>query len=317
MLKIGIVGVGHFGRNHLRCLKQSSKFKLVGFYDIDADVCEQVQEEYGVQAFSSFEELIRQIDVLDIVTPASTHYDYTRKALLQNKHVFVEKPLATSVEEASELSGMLADHPVKLQAGHIERFNPAYTAASPYLDSPTLIIGKRFCTYNLRNKDVSVIEDLMIHDIDIVLQTIKSPLKDIRAQGETVKSSSCDIAEVTLEFKNGAIAHLSANRIAETPLRCSKFLQKDTEIFIDYMNRFTEINSMNGKINGHVVNGKKVNGQALPHVIIPEIQSVNAIEEELNTFYRSIVTNTPPPVTISDSLRVLELCEKIRQVLEK
>lgn len=313
MLKIGIVGVGHFGKNHLKCLKQSEKFELVGFYDIDADVCEQVQDEYQVPSFKNFVDLISRIDVLDIVTPASTHYEYAHTAISLNKHVFVEKPLAISYAEALALSKMLTTHPVKLQVGHIERFNPAYTAAIPYLNTPANIVVERNGTYNLRNKDVSVIEDLMLHDIDIILKSVDSPIKSIRANGETIKSTSFDVVEAFIDFENGSQAHLKANRIADMPYRSSKFFQKESVVTVDYMNRKTEVALLNGaakKLNGHAVNG---NGHHHHNgVILPEIKDVNAIKEELNTFYNSIVDNTTPPVTISDSLRVLEICEEIR-----
>jgi predicted dehydrogenase len=308
MLKIGIVGVGHFGKNHLKCLKQSDKFKLVGFYDIDTDVCEQVQDEYCVPSYKNFIDLISSIDVLDVVTPASTHYEYAHTAISLNKHVFVEKPLAISYSEATALAKMLSTHPVKLQVGHIERFNPAYSAAIPYLKFPVNIIVERNGTYNLRNKDVSVVEDLMIHDIDIILKSVDSPISTIKATGETIKSSSFDIVEAFIDFENGTKAHLKANRIADEPLRFAKFFQKESMVMVDYMNRITEVTRLNGsaKHNGHALNGHS-------GVFLPEIKDVNAIKEELNTFYNSIVDNTTPPVTISDSLRVLEICEEIKK----
>jgi predicted dehydrogenase len=313
MLKIGIVGVGHFGKNHLKCLKQSDKFELVGFYDIDTEVCEQVEDEYNVPSYKNFIDLISSIDVLDVVTPASTHYEYAHTAISLNKHVFVEKPLAISYTEALALSKMLTTHPVKLQVGHIERFNPAYSAAIPYLKLPLNIVVERNGTYNLRNKDVSVIEDLMLHDIDIILKTVDSNITKIKATGETIKSSSFDVVEAFIDFENGTKAHLKANRIADAPLRFSKFFQKESMVMVDYMNRRTEVTRLNGyaKQNGHAVNG-----HSLPAVFLPEIKDVNAIKEELNTFYDSIVNNTTPPVTISDSLRVLEICEEIKNRIE-
>ena len=309
MLKIGIVGVGHFGKYHLNCLKTSENFKLMGFYDIDTDVCEQVKEEYGVPYFRSFEEMIRNIDVLDVVTPASTHFDYAQQAVSQNKHVFIEKPLAKSYTEAKQLFDMLDEHKVKIQVGHIERFNPAYTAAMPYLDSPVRVEVERNGTYNLRNKDVSVIEDLMIHDIDILIQTVKSPIKKITAEGSTVKSSSFDIVDVVFEFENGALAHLKANRVAETPYRAATFYHSGNYVSVDYMNKKTEVH----KLNGHAVNGNGVHKMNGNGVLKPEIREINAIKEELDSFYNSIVNDIVPPVTIYDSMSVMKICEDIKK----
>lgn len=312
MLKIGLVGVGHFGRFHLNCLKSSDKFDLIGVFDIDQNKCKQLSAEYAIKSFANIEDIMKEVEVLDIVTPTSTHFEYSRRAIINHKHVFVEKPLAKSYAEAVELSKLLQEYPVKVQIGHIERFNPAYTAAKPYLFEPENVDAKRFGTYNNRNKDVSVIEDLMIHDIDILLQSVQSPVKNIKAEGKIIQSSLYDDVKASIEFENGTKATIHANRACEFSERTSLFLQHDSKVYIDYMNRTTEVTHLNGITNTDRAS-VNINGNQVIH---PEIKEINAMLTELETFYHSIINNTTPPVSVLDSLKALKMCEQIKSSIK-
>jgi len=323
MLKIGVLGAGHLGKIHIKCIKEISDYNLIGFYDSDIQNAINVEKEYNLKRYFSIDELIDNVDVVDIVTPTVSHYECAAKALKKAKHVFIEKPLTTSLDEARELIKIAEEANVKVQVGHVERFNPAFMAAFPYFTNPMFIENHRLAEFNPRGCDVPVILDLMIHDIDIILSVVKSEIKKISASGVSVISDTPDIANARIEFENGCVANLTASRISLKNMRKSRFFQKDAYISIDFLKKETEIVSM-----------KDADNEKNPFAIIidpgddkpkkqisfkkPEIKSTNAIKMELETFYYAIINNTEPPVTIFDGYKSLEVAHiiigKINQV---
>lgn len=316
MLKIGVVGAGHLGKIHIRCIKQIAKYQLVGFYDSDPANAAKVSEEFGIASFAGINELIEQVDVIDIVTPTLSHFNCAFSALKQFKHVFIEKPIVTTPAEALELIRIAEEANVKVQVGHVERFNPAFIAASPHINNPLFIETHRLAQFNPRGTDVPVILDLMIHDLDIVLSVVKSPIKKISASGVSVVSDTPDIANARVEFDNGCVANLTASRISLKNMRKSRFFQRDAYISVDFLDKKTEIIKMTEEIDhtNPFAMILELGSDKLPKQILiekPEVVPTNAILEELESFADAIINNTIPPVTINDGYNALDLAYRI------
>lgn len=317
MLKIGVLGAGHLGKIHLKCIKQTDSYELVGFYDADAENARMVETDLSVKSYSSIDELIDQVDVVDIVTPTLSHFDCASKALKKFRHVFIEKPVVTTPEEARLLVDLAEEAGVKVQVGHVERFNPAFIAATPYIDNPMFIETHRLAQFNPRGTDVPVILDLMIHDLDIVLSIVKANIRKVSASGVAVVSDTPDIANARIEFDNGCVANLTASRISMKNMRKSRFFQRDAYIAVDFLDKKTEIIRMRG------VDPATADPMAmildlgpgkLPKQILfdqPEVKPLNAIQTELESFADAINNNTPPPVTINDGYAALDLAYRI------
>ena len=244
MLKAGVLGAGHLGKIHLRLLKQSDKYNLVGFYDADEANGKKVEEEFGYKFFNSIDALIDAVDVVDIVTPTLSHYECAKQAIAKGKHIFIEKPITNTVEEAEHIRELLAENNLRGQVGHVERFNPAYLAVKDDIKSPMFIEAHRLAEFNPRGTDVPVVLDLMIHDIDIVLSVVKSKIKNISASGVSVISDTPDIANARLEFENGCVANLTASRISLKKMRKTRFFQKDAYISVDFLTKKCEVVKM-------------------------------------------------------------------------
>jgi len=316
MLKIGVLGAGHLGKIHIRCIKEIDTYQLIGFYDSDTENARLVEKEYNIKSFNSIEELVESVDVVDIVTPTISHYDCASKALKKAKHVFIEKPLTTTLDEAKELIKIADEAHVKVQVGHVERFNPAFVAAYPYFANPMFIENHRLAQFNPRGCDVPVILDLMIHDIDIILSVVKSDIKKISASGVAVISDTPDIANARIEFENGCVANLTTSRISMKNMRKSRFFQKDAYIAIDFLKKETEIVNMSENIDTNnpfavVIDPGNQKPKKQLSFIKPEIAPNNAIKMELETFYQAIITDTIPTVTIYDGYKSLEVAYKI------
>ncbi|MBK7213593.1 MAG: Gfo/Idh/MocA family oxidoreductase [Bacteroidales bacterium] len=320
MLKIGVIGAGHLGKIHINCIKQIPDFELVGFFDTNPDIVSNVKNEFGIMPFETFEELIKAVDVVDIVTPTFAHYEYAAYALKRFKHVFIEKPIVATPGEALQLMDIAHEANVKVQVGHVERFNPAFLAAMPYFQNPMFIESHRLSGFNARGTDVPVILDLMIHDIDIILTVVKANIRKISASGVAVLSDSADIASARLEFDNGCVANLTASRISLRTMRKSRFFQRDAYISVDYLNKETEIVRIK-ELNGNTPepgfpvidpgNGKEARQLFFER---PLITPINAIQTELSSFAEAILGNTAPPVTIMDGYQALQVSH---QILEK
>lgn len=318
MLKIGLLGVGHLGKIHLKCLKLLSEvYQIVGFYDPDDQAAQAVIEAHHIQRFETVEALLEQVEVVDIVTPTITHFEMASLAMRQGKHVFIEKPLTHTLAEAEELLSLATSNQIKVQVGHVERFNPALLALEDMDISPMFVEAHRLATFNPRGTDVSVVLDLMIHDLDIVLNLVNAPVKSIHASGVAVVSASPDICNARIEFENGCVANLTASRISMKQMRKIRFFQKDAYISLDFLAKKAEIirlydqNSKAIPPQANLLPLSTPMGEKLIHLHQPPIEAVNAIKMELETFAASIVNDTAPIVSIEDGYRALKVAEDI------
>jgi len=316
MLKIGVLGAGHLGKIHLKCIKEIADYDLVGFYDPDTVNADKIESEYGIKKWSSLDDLIDAVDVVDIVTPTISHFECAAKSLKKCRHVFIEKPIVTSLDEARELIKIAGEANVKVQVGHVERFNPAFLAAESSFDRPMFIESHRLAQFNPRGTDVPVILDLMIHDIDIVLSVVKSNIKKISASGVAVVSDTPDIANARIEFDNGCVANLTASRISLKNMRKSRFFQRDAYISVDFLKKELEVVKISDVDKdvapmGFVLELGPGKGTKQINFDKPEIKPLNAIKAELESFYSAIINNTIPPVTINDGYSALEVAYKI------
>lgn len=319
MIKIGVAGAGHLGKIHLRQLMEIPEFELVGFYDKDTANAEKVSAELGIKAFASLDELLEKVEALDIVTPTSDHFQTASQALKMSKHVFVEKPLTATIEEGEQLVKLSYEANRKVQVGHVERFNPALLALAEYKLKPMFIETHRLSEFNPRGTDVSVVHDLMIHDIDVTLSLIKSNVKNIHASGVAVVSEAPDIANARIEFDNGAVANLTASRISMKKMRKTRLFQKDAYITIDFLAKKAEVFKLD-EIDEKPENpfalvmdlgeGKK---KKLITFDAPEIPEVNSIRHELAAFASAIRDNTATAVSIEEGLMAMKIAHRILQ----
>ncbi len=315
MLKIGVLGAGHLGKIHLKLAKQSVKYQLVGFYDANTENAKKIETEFGYKSFATITELIDAVDVVDIVTPTLSHFDCAKEAVSKGKHIFIEKPITKTVQEAILLREMVAKHKVKGQVGHVERFNPAFTAVKNVINQPMFIECHRLAEFNPRGTDVPVVLDLMIHDIDIVLSVVKSKVKNVHASGVSVISETPDIANARIEFENGCVANFTASRISMKNMRKSRFFQKDAYISVDFLEKKSEVVRMKDvpeKVDEFAMilqNAEGVKKQI--YFENPTIESNNAILDELETFADAINNNTKPVVTLYDGTEALLVAQQI------
>lgn len=315
MLKIGLYGVGHLGKFHLNNWKEIPGVEIVGFYDPHDDTANEVSEKYQLARFLDPDALMDACDAIDVVAPTNHHFVWCEKAIKKGKHVFVEKPLANTMEEARQLVKLVEESGIKFQVGHVERFNPAFLAVKDVALSPMFIEVHRLAQFNPRGTEVSVILDLMIHDIDIILSIVKSDVKSISASGVGVMTETPDIANVRIEFDNGCVANLTSSRISMKKMRKIRLFQKDSYIGIDFLNKKTEIIKLKEAQDSNVFafdietpTGKKTIAMANP--VVPE---VNAIKEELTAFKNAILQNTKPIVSEIDGLMAMDVAHQILQ----
>jgi len=315
MLKIGVLGAGHLGKIHLRLLNQSSKYELVGFYDPSKENAEKVSAEFGYKSFDTISDLIAAVDVVDIVTPTLSHYHCAVEAVKAGKHIFLEKPISNTVEEAEHIIELAKEYNVKGQVGHVERFNPAFKAVKDKIHNPMFIETHRLAEFNPRGTDVPVVLDLMIHDIDAILSVVKSPVKNIHATGTAVISDSPDIANARIEFNNGCVANVTSSRISMKNMRKARFFQKDAYISVDYLDKICEVVKMKdapevpGDFDLILQNAEGVKKQI--YFDNPSVESNNAILDELETFADAINNNTTPIVTLEDGTEALRIAYRI------
>lgn len=320
MLKIGVLGAGHLGKIHLKCIKQTSCYELAGFFDPDPVAAKSVEEELGVRCFDSIDALIEAVEVVDIVTPTVQHFSCASKALMMRRHVFIEKPIVATPEEAAKLIKLADEAGVKVQVGHVERFNPAFIAAEPFIKAPKFIEAHRLSLFNPRGTDVPVVLDLMVHDLDILFTIVDSPVKSVNACGVAVVSPTPDITNARIEFENGTVANITASRISLKNMRKTRIFQNDAYITVDFLEKKTEIT----RIHDHEVSGYPysltldlADGQTRQITLEkPDIQPINAIQKELESFHDSIIHNTTPVVSIHDGVRVLNLAYDILKAAE-
>lgn len=317
MLKFGVIGAGHLGKIHIKlALALSDHYEFVGFYDADPENAKNVADLLQIKAFDSPEELMEAVDCIDIVTPTISHYELAAAAIRKSIHVFIEKPITQTVDEAKSLLQLAEEANVKVQVGHVERFNPAFQAAIPFLNNPLFIETHRLAQFNPRGTDVPVVLDLMIHDIDIVLSAVNSPVRRISASGVAVVSDTPDIANARIEFENGCVANLTASRISLKNMRKSRFFQKDAYISVDFLEKEMEIVQMEdvqGETGPFDMVLELGHGKPSKKIVFdkPSVEPTNAIQEELRTFALAVENDTEPLVTLEQGLNALSVADQI------
>jgi len=318
MLKVGIFGAGHLGKFHLNNWKEIKDVEIVGFYDPEDSIALEVMEKYKIKRFLNDEELIENCDAVDIIAPTTFHFDLCKKAIRKGKHVFVEKPLANSMAEAKELVNLVKESNIKLQVGHVERFNPAYLSIQGLELAPMFIEVHRLAQFNPRGTEVSVILDLMIHDIDIILSLVKSEVKNISANGVAVMTETPDIASVRIEFNNGCVANLTSSRISMKKMRKMRLFQKDAYIGMDFLNKKTEIIKLKSSddIDSFSFDIDTAAGKKTIAISNPQVPEINAIKMELEKFCEAIINNTPTVVSEVDGLRAMDVAHLILQKIK-
>jgi len=315
MLKIGVLGAGHLGKIHLKLLQQSEKYTLIGFFDPSQENAQKVAKEFGYKYFNSVTELIEAVDIVDIVTPTLSHFNCAKEAITKGKHIFIEKPITNTVTEAEAIKTLASQEHIKGQVGHVERFNPAFTAVKDMIKSPMFIEAHRLAEFNPRGTDVPVVLDLMIHDIDIILSVVNSEVKNIHASGVSVISETPDIANARIEFENGCVANLTASRISMKNMRKSRFFQKDAYISVDFLEKKSEVVKMKDVPENPdefaliLQNAEGVKKQI--YFENPTIETNNAILDELETFADAITNDTRPVVSLNDGTKALRVAQQI------
>jgi len=295
-MKIGLIGCGYLGRIHAKCIKEIKNLELVGVFDIDQNAAKEAAEQFSTTAYTDIQTLINHCDVVDIVSVTATHFEVAKTAIVSGKHCFIEKPVTATVEEAEQLLELAEKHKVIIQVGHVERYNPAFIAALPHITKPLSVEMYRLCKFNLRGTDVSVVHDLMIHDIDLVLSIMQSEVVDIQANGHKYLTEFLDIVNARLLFADSGVANINVSRIAEHPKRKMCIFQEKNYITVNFQEKKVE------KIEFY-------NKQS----IITEIpvQDHNAIIEELSDFIQCIQQHRAPKITINDGLKALCIADKV------
>ncbi len=318
MLKIGVLGAGHLGKIHLKCLQQlPEEYEVVGFYDPDPEVSAAVASQFSLPSFSDLDALIDAVQVVDIVTPTLNHFDCAVKACKKVRHFFIEKPITETPEQAKELIKLSQEAGVLAQVGHVERYNPAFSAAQPFIKQPMFIEAHRLAEFNPRGTDVPVVLDLMIHDIDIVLSTVRSNVHKLSASGVAVVSDTPDIANARLEFDNGCVANLTASRISLKNMRKTRLFQRDAYITVDFLNKTCEVIRMRDLAGADVDDPYAMVmelGEGKRKQIYfekPQPEPINAIQEELRTFAESINKRQGPRVSLEDGHQALDVAHQI------
>lgn len=314
MLKIGLFGVGHLGKFHIKSWKEIDQIEIVGFYDPHDKNAEEVTQSFGLKRYTDMHQLIEDADAIDVITPTQFHFEVCEAALRKTKHVFVEKPLANNMQEASALLKLTKEAKVKFQVGHVERFNPAFLALNKESLHPMFIEVHRLAQFNPRGTEVSVILDLMIHDIDIILSIVKSDIKQISASGVAVMTETPDIANVRIEFHNGCVANLTSSRISLKKMRKMRLFQKDAYIGVDFLEKKSELIRLKDEHEqSELFTFEIETPQGVKSIVIENPTSTidNALKAELTSFRDSIIHDTNPVVSELDGYHALEVAHLI------
>ncbi len=302
-IKCGVIGVGYLGRFHAQKLKKIEDADLLSVCDRDINVAKAVALELNVEAYDDYHELLKHVDAISIAATTKSHYEIAKHCLEAGVHVLVEKPITESVEQAKELIALAKKNNLKLQVGHLERFNSVRMALNDYLDRPRFIESQRIAPFKPRGTDVNVILDLMIHDIDILQSIVDAPIKHIDAQGTPILSDGIDIANARIHFENGCVANVTASRVSFKSERKTRIFQPNSYISIDYQNKKLAV-------------FEKGEGEMFPG--IPEIlrhessfENSDALYEELKSFVDCIKNDTIPVVTGEDGCNALAIASEI------
>ena len=318
MIKVGVIGAGHLGKIHLNILNNSD-FELVGFHDTDVFNSEKLSQEKGYSFFKELHLLIEKIDAAVIVSPTTTHFEIAKECINKGKHIFVEKPLTKDSNEAILIETMAKEKGIIGQVGFVERYNEAFISCREFIKNPKFIESHRLSDFNPRGTDVSVIMDLMIHDIDIILSINKSNVKKIYASGVSIISSTPDIANARIEFEDGCIANLTSSRISLKKMRKTRIFQEDAYISINFLEKEFQVVKIRDKHKGEAESSLIVKNNLGEEKVIffenPEVKSINSIEAELNDFYKSIKFKSHSKVSLNDGIKALVVAEEIMRQL--
>ncbi|HNW59290.1 MAG TPA: Gfo/Idh/MocA family oxidoreductase [bacterium] len=319
-IRMGIAGVGKLGTFHCNTLSQMPEADLVGLYDLDPERARESAERFRCKTFSSYAEMLEQVDAVGIAVPTTLHHSYTLPALAAGKAVFVEKPIAASIDEAAAMAALAAEKQAILQVGHIERFNPAIRALEHLLPDPRFIESHRLAPFDPRGTDVAVVLDLMIHDIDIILSLVPSEVSRIDASGVAVVSEEVDIANARLQFANGCVANVTASRISQRKMRKMRLFQRDAYISIDFLQRLSEVFRIVAPEEGlpsTVVLGQIDKGSRKRHIIYeqPQPPEGDAMRAEWQAFLAAVRDHTRPIVNGEDGLKALQVAEEITRII--
>lgn len=316
-IRIGVVGVGHLGSLHAKMFSEIQEVEFKGVFDINEEKAHSIASEFGVKPYQTYSDLLGDVDAVSIATPTSTHCEVASAALVRKVHAFIEKPLTETVEEADRLVQLANENNVKVQVGHVERFNPALLALEKYNLDPMFVESHRLAQFNPRGSDVAVVLDLMIHDIDIILTLVRSPVETIDANGVAVVSESVDIANTRIKFKNGCVANVTASRISQRKMRKMRLFQRNAYISIDFSECTAEVfrlvDAADGFESATMLLGQIDAGMHKRNIVHeqPEIKPINALKYELEHFVRAIRTGEQPIITAEDGRRALQVAQQI------
>ena len=322
-LKVGVIGTGHLGKLHIKMFKQINSCELVGIFDNNFSVAQEAGSEFKVKAFEKLDDLLNEVDAVSIVATTSAHYELAMKCLNKNINVFVEKPITATISEAEEIVNLARLKNLKLQVGHIERFNPALISLEKYMLEPMFIQTDRLAQFNPRGTDVAVVLDLMIHDIDIILSLVKSEVNKIDASGVAVVSDTLDIANARIQFENGAVANVTASRISQKKMRKMRIFQKDNYISLDFITGVSEVYRLipvEEKVDSAFISFGEIGvGDRKKRVVYeqPELREINALKYELELFIDSVIKDIRPVVSGEDGLKALIVADIILNKIEE
>jgi len=316
---ISLIGLGYIGKIHLRLLKENPNWNVVGVYDTDKVLTKDLALQYNVKAFTNLDELLENTEAVDIATPSSTHFEIARQSIISGKHIFIEKPVTSTLKESKQLQNLIQEAGVIFQVSEVERYNPAFIAALPYLANPVFIEVHRLAQYNARGTDVSVVLDLMMHDLDLILSIVKSNVRKIHVSGANLVSNTADIVNVRIEFENSVVANITTNRMAFKNSRKFRVFTKDNLVSINLLDKITEVIKI--KVAGTKSKNMIIDpghGLAKKEIIFehPIILPTNAINEELNTFHKNVNSNKVIKAGIEDAIRTLEIAFDIEEKLK-
>ena len=313
MLQVGVIGCGHLGKFHIKQLSESKRYQLVGVYDKNLDIAKAVSKEFNCDFFDNSDDLINKSDLICVVTPTPFHFEYAKKCIASDVNVFIEKPVCDNINDSNELIQLNKKRNLKIQIGHVERFNPAFTAIKNKIRNPMFIESHRLAQFNPRGTDVSVVLDLMIHDIDIILSSVDSEIKKISSSGVSVISSTPDIANARIEFKNGCVANLTASRVSIKNMRKTRFFQTGKYISIDFLNKSAEIIEIDNNSDEIPLMKLDLADGSTKNIFFskPNIKENNAILDELNSLADSIINDTRPVVNLVDGHKALFVANEI------
>ena len=322
-VNIGVIGVGHLGVHHASHLAKIKNANLVGVFDTNLERAEEISKKINTAIFQSVDNLLENVEAVSIVTPTPTHRDVAEKCIKKGKHVFIEKPITTSVKDAEHLIELSKKHNVIIQVGHIERFNPALLALSNLEIDPKYIEVHRMAPFMSRGTDVPVVLDLMIHDIDLILSFISSPVKEIYANGVSIMTNSVDIANARIKFENGSIANITSSRVAKDRVRKIKIFQQDLYVTIDFLAGISEVYKAMGASQSDpdaIMSAPLVEKDGKHRQIFyekPKVKKTDALKAELKNYLNAVLGKEKPMVDGFAGKQALDVAIKIHdKILE-